>query len=69
MPTEPTKSPPIVPIEYAGLWIAWNRDHTHIVASGRTLEEAIQAATATGEPEPSFAKAPKADIRFVGTQR
>ena len=59
-------STPVVPIQYAGQWIAWDHTDTHIVASGRTLEDAVAAAKAAGEKEPIFAKAPKADVRFVG---
>jgi hypothetical protein len=60
---------PVVPIEFAGQWIAWNHAGTHIVASGNTLEEAAQAAAAAGESQPVFAKAPKAEVRFVGLNR
>jgi hypothetical protein len=60
---------PIVPIEYAGQWIAWNAAGTQIVASGRTVQEVVQAAAAAGETQPVFAKVPKADVRFVGIQR
>ncbi len=60
--------PPIVPIEYAGKWIAWDRKLTHIVASCRTFEETVKAAEAAGEPNPVFAKVPKADLHFVGTR-
>lgn len=58
----------VVPIDYAGQWIAWNHEGTRIVASGRTLEDAAKAATAAGETQPVFAKVPKADVRFVGRQ-
>jgi len=60
---------PIVPIEYAGKWIAWNREGTRIVASGQSFLEAVQAAEAAGESQPGFEKCPKADVRFVGLQR
>src|SRR5260370_41643486 len=60
---------PIVPIEYAGKWIAWNQEGTRIVASGQTLQEAIEAAAKAGESDPILGKAPKADVRFVGLQR
>jgi hypothetical protein len=68
MPT-PQTAPPIIPIEYAGLWIAWSQDRTRIVASGHTLDDAIRAAEATSEKEPSYEKAPKANVRFVGGLR
>ena len=61
--------PRIVPREYAGLWIAWNYEGTRIVASGRTIDEAAEAAAVAGETQPVFVKVPKADVRFVGLHR
>jgi Family of unknown function (DUF5678) len=69
MPSEPSTPTIVVPIEYAGKWIAWDKEKTRIVASGATLEDAARAAKAAGETEPSFAKAPRADIRFCGVHR
>jgi hypothetical protein len=63
---EPLPEKPIVPLEYAGLWIAWDRDHLRIVASGQTIEAAFEAAIAAGEPEPILGRAPDAEIHFVG---
>ncbi len=60
---------PIVPRKYAGLWIAWNRAQTAIVASGRTFEDARRAAAEAGELAPIFAKAPHANLRFLGGVR
>jgi hypothetical protein len=60
---------PTVPKKYAGQWIAWNRDRTAIVASGRTLDEARHAAESAGESEPILAKAPRANVRFLGGVR
>jgi hypothetical protein len=60
---------PVVPRKYAGQWIAWNRDRTAIVASGRTFDEARRAAEAAGEAAPILAKAPRADVRFLGGVR
>ncbi|MDZ4659587.1 MAG: DUF5678 domain-containing protein [Bythopirellula sp.] len=60
---------PLVPREYAGRWIAWNHEQTKIVASGRTLDEARQAAESAGEVDPIMAKAPRADVRFLGGVR
>jgi hypothetical protein len=59
----------VVPLAYAGQWIAWNHLGTRIVASGRTLQEAAQAAATAGEMQPVFAKVPKADVRFAGCRR
>jgi hypothetical protein len=57
---------PIVPKEYAGMWIAWDQKETKIIASGRTFAEAQSGATLAGEAHPVFAKVPKFDVRFVG---
>jgi hypothetical protein len=63
------KTPPIVPIEYAGKWIAWDFEQTKIVASGRTYAETIEAAQATGEKRPILEKTPDARVRFLGGYR
>jgi hypothetical protein len=63
------KERPVVPLEYAGKWIAWSKDGTRIVASGRTVQEVVDAAARAGESGATFEKAPKADVRFVGLQR
>ena len=60
---------PIVPLEYAGMWIAWNNERTRIIASGRTVEEVVKAAAEAGETDPMFDKVPKANVRFVGISR
>ncbi len=60
------QEPPVVPKEYAGLWIAWSSDHQRIVASGKTWKEARAAAIAAGEPGAYLTKAPKPNVRFVG---
>jgi Family of unknown function (DUF5678) len=52
-------SMPRVSREYVGKWIAWNSQHTRIIASGATFAEVQRAAEATGEPNPIFAKAPR----------
>jgi hypothetical protein len=57
---------PTVPKEYAGQWIALNRDQTAIIVSGRTFEDARSAAQAAGESRPVLAKVPHANIRFLG---
>lgn len=60
---------PIVPRQFAGQWIAWNRARTAIIASGRTLDDARLAAAAAGESAPILAKVPRADVRFLGGVR
>jgi hypothetical protein len=64
-----SKQPPVVPKEYAGKWIAWNRDRTAIVASGQALSEAATAARAAGEQEAGFEWVPPANRRLIGFGR
>jgi hypothetical protein len=66
MSTAKRREPPIVPIEYAGLWIAWDKERSTIVASGKTFAEVRRAAQRAGETEPLFDKVPPVDVRFVG---
>ncbi len=61
-----TNPVPKVPKKFCGLWIAWNHAQTKIVASGKTLPEAIAAAERCGEETPFFTTAPRAESRFVG---
>jgi len=68
-PAGPLSKPPVVPIRYSGLWVAWNEAQTEIVGSGRTLAEAKEAARARGEMRPLLAKVPRANVRFVGSGR
>jgi uncharacterized protein DUF5678 len=57
--------PPRVPSQYCGQWIAWNHKQSRIVASGPTLQSALEAAIAAGEFKPLLTKAPDARTRFV----
>ncbi len=47
-----------VPLDYAGKWIAWNRQQTEIIGSGSTFDEAKQAAEDAGECQVILAKLP-----------
>jgi hypothetical protein len=58
--------PPIVPKKYAGKWIAYDFAETKIIASGRSYEETLKAAKATGEARPVLVKTPDARVRFIG---
>jgi hypothetical protein len=60
---------PAVPQECGGKWIAWNYERTKILAIARTFGEAKEAAEALGEIKPVLAKAPRADVRFLGGKR
>jgi hypothetical protein len=69
MQTQECRRPPIVPKEYSGKWIAWNFHRTRILASGRTAQEARDAALKAGEPKPILSKVPRADVRYIGGRR
>jgi hypothetical protein len=58
--------PFVVPAELAGRCIAWDRNHSRIIASGTTFLEAIEAARATGETDFSIGTAPAAEAPFGG---
>ncbi len=65
----PLSRPPIVPIEFAGKWIAWDFDERHIIASGRSYREVRTAAEQTGECRPVLEKVSDAKVRFIGGHR
>jgi hypothetical protein len=60
--------PKAVPIELAGKWVAWNAEHTRIVAHADTLQLLWQAVRDEQIDDPVFEKVPRADVRFAGTR-
>ena len=58
--------PSAVPAELGGKWVAWNSEHTRIVAHAETLQQLWQAIRETQVDDPVFEKVPRADVRFVG---
>ncbi len=60
----PDRRPP-VPLGYAGQWLAWNKDHTKIVAHANTLREASELAAQRGCANPVFQKIPRGP--FIGS--
>ena len=59
---------PTVPIEYAGMWIAWDHEMSRIVATGNTLAEVLQYAKEAGESDPVLDKVPPANTRLIGVR-
>jgi hypothetical protein len=57
---------PVVPLDLCGKWIAWNAEHTEIVASENSIEQLWQVVHDLKIHDPVFEKVPRADIRFVG---
>lgn len=68
MPTKPIDPglPLPVPLEYAGKWVAWNSDHTQIVAAGESIQEVWNIVSERRIVDPVYEKVPRADVRLVG---
>jgi hypothetical protein len=62
-------SSPVVPREYGGKWIAWNREGTRILAAADDLKTAEDAARKTGEQHPRLERVPRSDARVIGGAR
>lgn len=62
-------NPTPVPVEYSGKWVAWNADHSQIVAYDETLTALWKIVCERQIPDPVFEKVPSAEIRFVGGLR
>jgi hypothetical protein len=58
--------PDTVSEQYGGKWVAWDEDDQHIVATGRTYEEAKQSAITLGVNRPVLEKVPPSDAAFAG---
>jgi len=51
---------------YKGLWVALKDDHTTVVASGATPEEALKRALKKGVSDPFLTKVPEKLVSFAG---
>ncbi len=60
------KHPAIAPVEYAGKWVAWNKDHTRIVGHGDTMKEALVAARSAGHEQVALQRVPPVDEVLIG---
>jgi len=58
--------PSAVPVELGGKWVAWNAEHTRIVAQAETLQQLWESTQEKQIIDPVFEKVPRADVRFVG---
>lgn len=54
--TKTLKRPIPAPAEYAGKWVAWDRNRTRILASGTDVAAVRAAAVAAGESDPLMQK-------------
>jgi hypothetical protein len=58
--------PPPAPIEFAGQWIAWNRERNQIVAHGRDMASVHAAAVAQGHPNAILQRVRRPERSFIG---
>lgn len=59
------RRPKPAPVEYAGQWVAWNRQQSEIVAHGNDLAEVHKAAVAAGHSDAVLQKVRRPGI-FIG---
>jgi hypothetical protein len=52
--------------KYKGLWVALKDDEKTVIASGKTLKEAIEKAKKTGYSEPILFRVPARIIPYIG---
>jgi hypothetical protein len=57
------------PPEYAGQWVAWDRQQTEIVAHGSQSKYVLDAARAAGHAAPVMQKVPTLGSYFIGATR
>ena len=58
---------PPAPIEFAGQWVAWNKQRTEIIAHGRRMADVHAAAIAAGHSDAILQRVRYPSIAFIGT--
>jgi hypothetical protein len=59
-------APKPAPIEYAGQWVAWNKERTEIVAHGAQMAAVHRAAIAAGHGDALLQRVRSPDTSFIG---
>lgn len=65
--TDAAFHPPPAPVEFAGQWIAWNKERTRVVAHGKNVASVHVAAVSAGYPDAILQRVRKPDIHFIGS--
>jgi hypothetical protein len=58
--------PKPAPVEFAGQWVAWNKQRTEIVAHGKAMAAVCQAAIAAGHPDSILQRVRDPNARYIG---
>ena len=58
--------PQPAPVEFAGQWVAWNKQRTQIVAHGADMAAVHAAAVAAGHSNPVLQRVRRPDVHFIG---
>ncbi len=58
--------PPAAPLEFAGQWVAWNKQQSEIVAHGVQVAVVRAAAIAAGHADAIFEKVRRPGASFIG---
>jgi hypothetical protein len=54
------------PVEYAGEWVAWNRERSRVIAHGKNVATVRAAAVAAGHANAVLQKVRRPDTFFIG---
>ncbi|MBI3468192.1 MAG: hypothetical protein HY000_34740 [Planctomycetes bacterium] len=60
------RRPRPAPVEYAGQWVAWDKQQREIVAHGHDLAEVHRSAILAGHPDAVLQKVRRPDVIFIG---
>jgi hypothetical protein len=60
------RRPRAAPVEYAGEWVAWNRERSRVIAHGRYVAAVRAAAVAAGHADAVLQKVRRPDTLFIG---
>jgi hypothetical protein len=58
--------PKPAPVEFAGQWVAWNRQRTEIIARGSEMAAVHQAAIDAGHPDAILQRVRRPELTFIG---
>jgi hypothetical protein len=70
MPKRTANSDPRIPkpapVEYAGQWVAWNKQRTEIIAHGTEMAAVRAVAIAAGHTDSILQRVRQPNVSFIG---